>query len=128
MEKFIDYTQSSGETSGDLSNYYTKGQVNTIVANNNVIVSKKPEIELGYKLAYNSNYKELTSVDGKLTMIEIWVDSGKGTKLFTKIFQYKSYGLEAIITTDEVGGSTMTQSFTYQDGKIISISKTYGGM
>ena len=126
MEGFIDYTSSVGGEVGDLSNYYTKGQVTTLVNNSINNALQKDELELTYKKAYDTGYKEFIKEGGKLTRIDVYTNSGKSTKLFTKVFSYAPYGLATITTTDEITGYEMSVSFSYQDGSIVSSNKTYG--
>lgn len=123
---YVDYTQgSSGGTTGDLSNYYTKAQtvglVNTTVTNS----QKRDELLLGYKAAHATGCVEPTRVGDKITEIGIWTDSGKGTKLYTKTFTYSGDFLVGVAILDEVNGQALVKGLTYLDGKWIRTQINY---
>ena len=127
MKDFVDYTQSSGSTSGDLSNYYTKSQtstlVNTVVNENN----ERIELESSFKKAYSTSYVESTRVSGKITEIGIWNNSSKSIKLFTKTFTYTGSLLTSLFVKDEINNNYISKEFTYVDGAWFSTSIMYGG-
>ena len=127
MSKFIDYTATTSGTVGDLSNYYTKSQTNTLVSNNNNTVLVKPELELAFKQAYNTLYKEPIK-DGKIiTQINIYENSSKAVKLFTKTFTRVNNVVTQIAITDELTGSTLTKGFAWLDGEWQGTNISYGG-
>ena len=125
---YVDYTSgSSGGTTGDLSNYYTKGQTNTLISNSSTVTLSKSELELCFKQAYDTAYQEGVEVNGVLVQINIYDTPSKGTLLFTKIFNRTNGVLSSMLITDEISGRTLTKTFNYENGKWKSTSKTYGG-
>ena len=125
---YVDYTSSSGSSSGDLSNYYTKGQTNTLISNSSSVTLSKSQLELCFNQAYNSAYHEPIEVNGVITQINIYDTPAKGTLLFSKIFNRVGGVLSSIVVTDETNGTSLTKTFTFVDGKWKSTSKTYGGL
>ena len=125
---YVDYTSSSGSSSGDLSNYYTKGQTNTLISNNSSITLSKSQLELCFNQAYNSAYHEPVETNGVITQINIYDTPAKGTLLFSKIFNRVNGVLSSIVITDETNGTSLTKTFTFVDGKWKSTYKTYGGV
>ena len=125
---YVDYTSSSGSSSGDLSNYYTKGQVNTLISNNSSVTLSKSQLELCFNQAYNSAYHEPVETNGVITQINIYDTPAKGTLLFSKIFNRVGGVLSSVVITDETNGTSLTKTFTFVDGKWKSTYKTYGGL
>lgn len=125
---YIDYTNSVSSTSGDLSNYYTKGQTNTLVSNSSAVTLSKSQLELCFNQAYNTAYHEPIEVNGLITQINIYDTPAKGTLLFSKIFNRANGVLSSIVITDETNGTSLTKTFTFVDGKWKSTYKTYGGL
>ena len=125
---YVDYTSSSGSSSGDLSNYYTKGQVNTLISNNSSVTLSKSQLELCFNQAYNSAYHEPVETNGIITQINIYDTPAKGILLFSKIFNRVGGVLSSIVITNEINGTSLTKTFTFVDGKWKSTYKTYGGL
>lgn len=125
---YVDYTSSSGSSSGDLSNYYTKGQTNTLISNNSSITLSKSQLELCFNQAYNSAYHEPVETNGIITQINIYDTPAKGILLFSKIFNRVDGVLSSIVITDETNDTSLTKTFTFSNGKWMSTSKTYGGL
>lgn len=125
---YVDYTSSSGSSSGDLSNYYTKGQTNTLISQNSSVTLSKSQLELCFNQAYNSAYHEPVETNGVITQINIYDTPAKGTLLFSKIFNRVGGVLSSIVITDETNGTSLTKTFTFVDGKWKSTYKTYGGL
>ena len=125
---YVDYTSSSGSSSGDLSNYYTKGQTNTLISQNSAVTLSKSQLELCFNQAYNSAYHEPVETNGVITQINIYDTPAKGTLLFSKIFNRVGGVLSSIVITDETNGTSLTKTFTFVDGKWKSTYKTYGGL
>lgn len=125
---YVDYTSSSGSSSGDLSNYYTKGQVNTLIGNSSSVTLSKAQLELCFNQAYNTAYHEPVETNGVITQINIYDTPAKGTLLFSKIFNRIDGVLSSIVITDEINNTSLTKTFTFIDGKWQSTSKTYGGL
>lgn len=125
---YVDYTSSSGSSSGDLSNYYTKGQTNTLISNSSSVTLSKSQLELCFNQAYNSAYHEPVETNGIITQINIYDTPAKGTLLFSKIFNRVGGVLSSIVITDETNGTSLTKTFTFSNGKWMSTSKTYGGL
>ena len=125
---YIDYTNTTSSASGDLSNYYTKGQTNTLIGNSSAVTLSKSQLELCFNQAYNTAYHEPVEVNGLITQINIYDTPAKGTLLFSKIFNRTGGSLSSIVITDETNGTSLTKTFTFVDGKWISTNKTYGGL
>ena len=85
MDLFIDYTEGT-QSSGDLSNYYTKSQTLSLVTEADKLNIAKIELSLGFKQAFNTAHKEFIKSGKQLVAINIYNDSGKSTKLFSKTF------------------------------------------
>ena len=126
---YVDYTGgSSASPSVDLSNYYTKGQTNTLISNNSSVTLSKSQLELCFNQAYNSAYHEPVETNGVITQINIYDTPAKGTLLFSKIFNRVDGVLSSIVITNEINGTSLTKTFTFSNGKWMSTSKTYGGL
>ena len=126
---YVDYTGgSSASPSVDLSNYYTKGQTNTLISNNSSVALSKSQLELCFNQAYNTAYHEPIEVNGLITQINIYDTPAKGTLLFSKMFNRVDGVLSSIVITDETNGTSLTKTFTFVDGKWKSTYKTYGGL
>ena len=86
------------------------------------------EIDSDFKAAYSNYYHEITYNSGNVSSIDIWENSGKTTKLFTKALTYDGTtgNLTQIVVTDEVNSSTLTKAFTYDvNGNLQTITRTY---
>ena len=125
---YVDYTSSSGSSSGDLSNYYNKGQTNTLISNSSAVTLSKSQLELCFNQAYNTAYHEPVETNGLMTQINIYDTPAKGTLLFSKIFNRVDGVLSSIVITDEINNTSLTKTFTFVDGKWTSTSKTNGGL
>jgi len=76
------------------------------------------------KVGQNSYYKEFTFVDGNPTSIDVWTDSGKATKLFTKSITWSAGNATDIVVTDEQSGVVLTTALTYDgDGNVDTITE-----
>ena len=81
-----------------------------------------------YKVWAKKNNHEITYTNGNVSSIDIWENSGKTTKLFTKALTYDGTtgNLTQIVVTDEVNSSTLTKAFTYDvDDNLQTITRTY---
>ena len=125
---YIDYTNPTSSTSGDLSNYYTKGQTNTLIGNSSAVTLSKSQLELCFNQAYNTAYHQPVEANGVVTQINVYDTPAKGTLLFSKIFNRVGGVLSSIVITDETNGTSLTKTFTFVDGKWKSTYKTYGGL
>lgn len=87
---------------------------------------ERTNVEDLFKDAYNTAYAEFTYNTGDLSQIDIWNNSGKGTKLFTKVINYSLGNISTINITDNITSNTLLKAFSYDiDGNISSITKTY---
>ena len=125
---YIDYTNPVSSTTSDLSNYYTKGQTNTLISQSSSVTLSKSQLELCFNQAYNTAYHEPVEVNGLITQINIYDTPAKGTLLFSKIFNRANGVLSSIVITDEINGTSLTKTYTFVNGKWTSTSKTYGGL
>jgi len=80
-----------------------------------IALEERVEIEKLFKVAETTDYTEYTlDVDGNKTNVDIWTDSGKSTKLFSKVNTYDVDGNKTNVSlTDEVTGKTITTTYTY---------------
>jgi hypothetical protein len=86
------------------------------------------ELRTSYKEAYSQHYKEITktTVSGtkKVTAVNIWENSTKATKLFTKTISYNaSIKAENVVTYDEITGKTLTKIIAYPDPDTVTITE-----
>ncbi len=87
---------------------------------------RRTEIETMFKTANSTAYKELTYNDGDITSVDIYTDSGKTVKLFTKIIGYNvDNNIDTIDITDEVNSDSISKTLAYTDGDLISVTSTY---
>ena len=125
---YIDYTNPVSSTTSDLSNYYTKGQTSTLIRQSSSVTLSKSQLELCFNQAYNTAYHEPIEVNGLITQINIYDTPAKGILLFSKIFNRVGGVLSSIVITDEINGTSLTNVYTFVNGKWTSTSKTYGGL
>ena len=125
---YIDYTNPTSSTSGDLSNYYTKWQTSTLISQSSSVTLSKSQLELCFNQAYNTAYHEPVEVNGLITQINIYDTPAKGILLFSKIFNRVGGVLSSIVITNEINGTSLTKTYTFVDGKWKSTYKTYGGL
>lgn len=125
---YIDYTNPVSSTTSDLSNYYTKGQTSTLISQSSSVTLSKSQLELCFNQAYNTAYHEPIEVNGLITQINIYDTPAKGILLFSKIFNRVGGVLSSIVITDEINGTSLTNVYTFVNGKWTSTSKTYGGL
>lgn len=71
------------------------------------------ELEMSFKAANLSNYKEFTYTAGDLTGIDIYEDDTKAVKLFNKIFTCISGTLTQLVLTRVSDSATLTKDFNY---------------
>jgi len=127
MVKFIDYTQSEAGVPADLSNYYTKSQTGTLIDNSIDTNNERTELEDAFKYAYSTYYKEGVKVNNLITQINIWENSGKAVKLFTKNFTRIGSLVTSIELIDEVNGNKLVKGFTYLDSEWVSTNVSFIG-
>ena len=86
------------------------------------------ELEMAFKSANPSNYKELTYTNENLTAVTIYETSGKLVTLFDKALTYNIGGdLIKIVLTRHSDNVTLTKDLAYDvDGNLISITQTKG--
>jgi hypothetical protein len=60
-----------------------------------------------------------------ITAVDIYVDSSKVTKLFSKVIGYNNGNISTVSITDEVNGGTLNKVMAYLDGNISSVTSTY---
>lgn len=81
------------------------------------------ELELAQLLATLDCFTELSYTGDKLTLIEIFTDSGMLTKLFEKTFTYTGDNLTTMTITRMSDGATITCSYSYSGSTLISVDK-----
>jgi hypothetical protein len=95
----------------------------TITAAKTAITESTGDLELAFRLATVAYYTEYTYTDGSLTKAEIYTDSGKGTKLYTKILTYAVGNLTQMVITREDDSLTLTCDYTYAVGVLAGVTK-----
>ena len=125
---YVDYTQgTSGGTTGDLSNYYTKAQTVSLVNQSTANAQKRDELISNYKAAQDTYYVQPIKVGDKIIEVGVWTDSGKSTKLFTKTLTWSGDLLLGVDLVDNTTGYTLSKGYTYQSGEWVSTQVSYGG-
>ena len=125
---YVDYTQGTGrETTGDLSNYYTKAQTVSLVNQSTANAQKRDELISNYKAAQDTYYVQPIKVGGKIVEVGVWTNSGKSTKLFTKTLTWSGDLLLGVDLVDNTTGYTLSKGYTYQSGEWVSTQVSYGG-
>ena len=125
---YVDYTQgTSGGTTGDLSNYYTKAQTVSLVNQSTTNAQKRDELISNYKAAQDTYYVQPIKVGDKIIEVGVWTDSGKSTKLFTKTLTWSGDLLLGVDLVDNTTGYTLSKGYTYQSGEWASTQVSYGG-
>ena len=125
---YVDYTQgTSGGTTGDLSNYYTKAQTVSLVNQSTANAQKRDELISNYKTAQDTYYVQPVKSGDKIIEVGVWTDSGKSTKLFTKTLTWSGDLLLGIDLVDNTTGYTLSKRYTYQSGEWVSTQVSYGG-
>jgi len=81
-------------------------------------------LEQAYDYAVAHFYTEFTYASGVLSQIDIYTNSSKTTKLFSKVFTYTSGVLTSIVVTRVSDSSTLTKTFTYTSGVLTSITRS----
>ena len=61
----------------------------------------------------NAYYKEITTVNGAVTMLKVWDSSAKVSLLMTKGFIYSLGNLTQIVTTNHLANRIYTKTLTY---------------
>jgi len=85
------------------------------------------EMEMAFKAASLSNYREFAYVSGDLNTITIYTDDTKTVTLFTKDFTYNVGGdLTELLLTRDSDGSQLLKTFAYTDGDLTSITASAG--
>jgi hypothetical protein len=84
------------------------------------------EMEMEFKAAVPSYYKELDYTDGNLTNIGIWLDDTKVTKLFNKSLLFNDGNLLQTLLTRISDSSKILKLFNYTDGNLTSVTVSAG--
>jgi len=84
------------------------------------------EMEMEFKAAIPSYYKELQYTNGDLTNIGIWFDSSKVTKLFNKDLLFSGGNLSQTLLTRITDSSKILKLFNYTDGNLTSVTVSAG--
>ena len=85
------------------------------------------ELEMAFKAAKLSNYREFVYASGDLTTITIYEDDTKVITLFTKGFTYDVGGdLTELLLTRDTDGAQLLKIFAYTDGDLTSITASAG--
>jgi len=108
------HTTSSSTGSGSSSGVFTSAEKLAL------------EMEMEFKAAVPSYYKELQYTDGNLTNIGIWLDNTKVTKLFNKDLSFSSGNLTQTLLTRISDSSKILKLFNYTDGNLTSVTVSAG--
>ena len=82
------------------------------------------ELEMEFKAAQLTNFKEFTYTGKNLTAIDIYTDNTKTTKLFNKVLSYTGTNLTQTILTRVSDSATLTNDLVYSGNDLISIEAT----
>jgi hypothetical protein len=80
------------------------------------------ELEMAFKAAAISRYKELTYVGKTLTAVDIYTSAAKTVKLFNKTFAYVGKTLTKTVLTRISDGTTLTKDLAYIGKNLISVT------
>ena len=80
------------------------------------------EFKTLFNVAQTTGYKELTYTSGDLTGVDVWITSGKATKLFTRVLSYTGADLTSVVTVNEQTAKTMTVTLVYVGGDLFSVN------
>lgn len=117
-------TDTSSQSKGDIL-VYQNSTTNKWTA--------KPDragLEGLYNYANSNFYSELGYTGTQLTSVDVWVNSGKTTKLFERTLTYDSNNnLTQVVTKDVQGGSTrytLTKTLAYDgNNNLTSVTRVY---
>jgi hypothetical protein len=84
----------------------------------------RASLEEVYNYAYSNHYTEFTYTGDDLTSIDVWEDSGKILKLFSRILTYTGDNLTKVTTTDEINSTTLVKDLAYSGDNLVNIVKT----
>ena len=115
------YGQSDGKEWRKIVMPNTWVEISSAAANVEAL-EERTEIEVAFKVAYSTAYKELTYTAGVLTSVDIWTTAGKTLKLFTKTLEYTGANLTTITLVDEVNNNTLTKVLAYTDNVLDSVT------
>lgn len=92
------------------------------LVNNDVLL-----LELMFNNAYLTGYIDFTKdIDDNITAVNVWENSSKIIKLFTKDITYTGENITEVLITDEVTNKTMLKEINYDiDGNVTDITITY---
>ena len=86
-------------------------------------VSTRLGLEKLFAVAYNDHYTEFTYTGLDLTVVEIWENAGKTTKLFTRTLSYTGNNVTSVVTVDEQGTETLTLTLVYSGNDLVNTTK-----
>jgi len=86
-------------------------------------VNQRLRIEKLFNSAYDDHYAEMTYVGDNLTSVDIWEDSGKTLKLFTRTLSYSGDDLTTVTTVDETTSALLTATLTYSGDNLDTVTK-----
>lgn len=95
-----------------------KGQYLAKASNTDYDNTWKDTWEIG-----SDNYMEYTQVGDKITQVDYWTNSGKGTKLFTKAISYTGEKPTTITLTNEQNSRVQTTTIAYSGETITNVTK-----
>jgi hypothetical protein len=81
------------------------------------------DVRLAFRAAATTGYTEFSYSGTQLTQIDIWTNSGMGTKLFTRTFSYTGTNLTTAVTTDETTGQVYTRTFGYTGPQLSTVTE-----
>ena len=81
-------------------------------------------IEQMYNNAYTTHFTEIIKTGEDVTQINVWTNSGKTVKLFTKNITYDTGKVTQVSITDEINSQTLTTVIGYSGENVVSTTKT----
>jgi len=93
-----------------------------IVYASGFLPTRRAHPELAFNSAYDDHYTELSYTGDLVSSVDIWEDSGKTTKLFTRTLSYSGVNVISVVTVDEIASNTLTKTLAYSGDNITSIT------
>ena len=81
-------------------------------------------IEQMYNTAYTDHFAEIIKTGDDVTQINVWTNSSKTVKLFTKNITYDTGKVTQVVIIDEINSQTLTTVIGYSGENVVSTTKT----
>ena len=81
-------------------------------------------IEQMYNTSYTDHFAEIIKTGDDVTQINVWTNSSKTVKLFTKNITYDTGKVTQVVIIDEINSQTLTTVIGYSGENVVSTTKT----